>query len=52
MNQLMTLTAPIGIPSAVLRSSDRFPGFFSFSLVSNSLPYWSKQQSNILMHIH
>ena len=26
------------MPNAVLSSSDRFPGFFSFSLVSNSFP--------------
>lgn len=27
------------MPKAVFKSSDRLPGFFSFSLVSNSLPY-------------
>lgn len=32
------LTGPIGMPRAVFNSSDRFPGFFSFSLVSNSFP--------------
>ena len=33
------LTGPTGIPSAVLNSSDRSPGFFSFNFVSNSFPY-------------
>ena len=31
-------TGPTGIPKAVLSSSDKSPGFFSFSFVSNSLP--------------
>ena len=33
-----SLLGPTGMPRAVRRSSDRFPGFFSFNLVSNSLP--------------
>lgn len=33
------LLGPIGIPRAVLKSSDKSPGFFSFNLVSNSLPW-------------
>ena len=33
------LFGPIRIPRAVLRSSDKSPGFFSFSLVSNSFPF-------------
>jgi hypothetical protein len=32
------LTCPVGMPNAVLRSSERSPGFFSFSFVSNSFP--------------
>lgn len=41
------LTGPMGIPSAVLNSSDRFPGFFSFSRVSNSLPLNKKQSDTV-----
>jgi len=37
-------TAPIGMPRAVLSSSDRFPGFFSFNRVSNSFPCQTEQQ--------
>ena len=38
MKRKMQLTGPTGIPSAVLNSSDKSPGFFSFSFVSNSFP--------------
>jgi hypothetical protein len=36
-----TLSAfgPVGIPSAILNSSVKFPGFFSLSFVSNSFPF-------------
>lgn len=33
------LTGPIGMPKAILMSSDRSPGFLSLRRVSNSLPY-------------
>lgn len=38
----MKLTGPVGMPRAILSSSDRSPGFFSFSRVSNSLPWETK----------
>jgi hypothetical protein len=33
-----TVAPPSGMPSACLSSTERFPGFFSFSLISNSFP--------------
>lgn len=52
-SKFLELTCPNGIPRAVFSSSERFPGFFSFSLVSNSFPYlitkiWKSQIINIL----
>ena len=57
MYTILDLTWPSGIPRAVFSSSERFPGFFSFSLVSNSFPYciknkdWMIKEHNSLHNI-
>ena len=57
MYTILDLTWPSGIPRAVFSSSERFPGFFSFSLVSNSFPYciknrdWMIKEHNSLYNI-
>lgn len=41
----VSLTGPMGMPRAIRSSSERSPGFFSFSRVSNSFPCRHKQQT-------
>jgi len=48
IRQALSLTVPMGMPRDLRSSSDRSPGFFSFSRVSNSLP-WCVHR---MLHVH